>query len=170
MDHNEHQAPQSNLVEYAKFAGVLLFIVGASYWLYVIGDQTGFSEFMRWLMGVFMATFAGFKLAGYKMFVMMFPMYDLVAGRLRVYAQVFPFMQLFLASLFLADVLPGVREVLTLLVGLASAAGVYREVYMNKRSIQCACLGSIIKLPLSTVSFFEDVAMAAMSFAMLLAL
>ena len=34
---------------------------------------------------------------------------------------------------------------------------------MNKSRIQCACLGAVFKLPMSTVTIVEDVGMVAMA-------
>ena len=37
----------------------------------------------------------------------------------------------------------------------------------NKTQIQCACLGTVFKLPMSTVTIVEDVGMVLMAAAML---
>jgi hypothetical protein len=39
---------------------------------------------------------------------------------------------------------------------------------IKKTNFQCACLGTIIKLPLSKVTLFEDLLMMVMSIIMLL--
>ena len=39
----------------------------------------------------------------------------------------------------------------------------------QRQAIQCACLGTVLKLPMSTITLVEDVGMAAMAAAMLLA-
>lgn len=48
-----------------------------------------------------------------------------------------------------------------------SIIGVLQSV-LNKRKIQCACLGAVFKLPMSTVTIIEDALMITMSVAMLL--
>ncbi len=55
----------------------------------------------------------------------------------------------------------------TVLIMGFSAIGVIRAV-MNKTRIQCACLGTVFKLPMSTVTIVEDVGMVAMAGWMLL--
>ena len=47
-----------------------------------------------------------------------------------------------------------------------SAIGVVQAV-TSKRQIQCACLGAVFKLPMSTVTIVEDLGMVAMALAML---
>jgi hypothetical protein len=39
---------------------------------------------------------------------------------------------------------------------------------LNKKKIQCACLGAVFNLPMSTVTIIEDALMIAMSGAMIL--
>jgi len=47
-----------------------------------------------------------------------------------------------------------------------SALGVIKAV-ANKTQIQCACLGTVFKLPMSTVTIVEDVGMVLMAVLML---
>jgi hypothetical protein len=43
-----------------------------------------------------------------------------------------------------------------------SSIGVIKSV-LNKRKIQCACLGAVFNLPMSTVTIIEDLLMVAMA-------
>jgi hypothetical protein len=52
---------------------------------------------------------------------------------------------------------------ITLPLMLIGAAGVLRQL-MRGSKIQCACLGTYVKLPLTTVSLVEDLVMATMAF------
>ena len=159
---------KSNLVEYIKFSLVIAGIILASYLLYGYGESQGIPEYMRWFMGVFMATFATFKFIGYKTFVATFASYDIVARRFSLYGKLFPFIEISLASLYLLDILPVGRNILVAAVTGIAAIGVFREIYRRKAGVHCACLGNVIKLPLSTVSLVEDVAMFAMAIMMLM--
>ena len=158
----------THFFEYIKFSLIIAGIIIASYLLYDYGETQGIPEYMRWFMGVFMATFAAFKFIGYKMFVTTFARYDIVAQRFSLYGKLFPFIEMSLASLYLLDILPVGRNILVAIVAGVAAIGVFREVYRRKTNIHCACLGNVIKLPLSTVSLFEDLAMFAMAITMLL--
>ncbi len=48
-----------------------------------------------------------------------------------------------------------------------SFIGVLQSV-LNKQKIQCACLGDVFNLPMSTVTIIEDALMIAMSATMLI--
>ena len=47
-----------------------------------------------------------------------------------------------------------------------SLVGVLKSV-LNKQKIQCACLGAVFNLPMSTVTIIEDALMILMSVAMI---
>ena len=168
MDHAHHPmvAGENSPIEYFKFAGVITAITLASLFLHATYGTSGWEDFLRWFMGVFFLVFASFKFIGYKMFAMMFAGYDVVAKRFKAYAYAFPFIELGLAVLYLGDLVPNTRDLLTVVVMGLGAIGVAQEI--RKRSgIHCACLGNIIKLPLSTVSLVEDVGMGLMAVVML---
>jgi hypothetical protein len=57
-------------------------------------------------------------------------------------------------------------HLVTLIVSTVAGIGVVREL-AKKTAIPCACLGNVIKLPLSKVSFVEDFGMLAMAMLML---
>ena len=151
-------------VEYLKFFGV---IIGSSIAAYLFAGTHDWMELMRWFMGVFFVVFAAFKFAGYKMFVMMFQGYDIVAKRFKAYANAYPFIEALLGLSFIMNLAPLPRNLLTLAIMSVAAVGVFQEIYHRRSGVYCACLGNIIKLPLSTVSLVENVTMAAMAFVML---
>lgn len=166
MDHHTHNnmtSGESTPLEFIKLGGLLIGIGLTAYWLHAGGLQ----NYLQWFMGVFFLVFASFKFIGYEMFVPMFSGYDVVAKRYKQYGYAFPFIELGLAVLYLFNLLPVFREVLTIIILGIGTIGVFQEI--KKRSgIHCACLGNIIKLPLSTVSLVEDVGMGLMAFVMLL--
>lgn len=166
-DHSAHLVvPSENSPkEYAKFALVILEIVLVSAVLSNKFGSGGWLEYLRYFMGVFFVTFAFFKFVGYNMFVMMFAGYDIVAKRFKPYAYAYPYIELGLGALYLFNLLPGARDILTIIIMGAGTIGVFQEI--KKRSgIHCACLGNVIKLPLSTVSLIEDVGMGLMAVVM----
>lgn len=153
--------------EVAKFVLVIAGILAASLWLTSAYGPSTWQGWMRWFMGVFFLMFACFKLVGYKMFADMFAGYDIIAKRVKVYGYAYPFIELGLAISYLANVAPGARDWLALTVMGVGSIGVFGEI--RKRSgIHCACLGNIIKLPLSTVSLIEDVGMGIMAAIMII--
>lgn len=167
MEHEHHDmvSAESNGKEYLKFALVIAGIIFLA-WFMSLGG--GVYEFLRWFMGVFFLVFATFKLVGYKMFAAMFAQYDIVAKRFKPYAYAYPFIELALGLIYILGLLPGIRDVVTLIVMSVSSIGVFQEIYHRRSGVYCACLGNVIKLPLSTVSLVEDVGMGAMALVMLI--
>lgn len=167
MDDHTMVHSESSPKEYIKLGVVIAAIISVSFLLHSNFGDGGWMEFLRWFMGVFFVVFAAFKLVGYRMFAMMFAGYDVVAKRFKFYAYLYPFIELGLGVLYLANISPVARDVATLIIMSVSVIGVIQE--LKKRSgIHCACLGNVIKLPLSTVSFIEDAGMGVMALVMLL--
>jgi hypothetical protein len=75
---------------------------------------------------------------------------------------VYPFVELALGMAYLTNFNPLLTNWVTLIVMGFSAIGVVRAVMSNTR-IQCACLGTVFQLPMSTVTIVEDVGMVAMA-------
>src|SRR5690606_26568249 len=158
MEHEHHAmvAAENSAKEYFKFALVIAGIVFIA-WFMTLGG--GVFEFMRWFMGVFFVVFGAFKLSGYQMFTLMFAQYDIVAKRFKPYAYAYPFIELSLGAFYIFGLLPTVREIITIIVMTIGSIGVFQEIYHRRSGVYCACLGNVIKLPLSTVSLVEDVGM-----------
>ena len=169
MDHREHHdhtsmvESKSDAKEYLKFAGLIVGITVISLLAYSYYGSGDLELWMRYFMGIFFLVFAGFKFIGYKMFVEMFAGYDIIAKKLRVYSYAYPFIELGLAIFYLANLFPSFRDIFTLVIMLIGSIGVFQEIYHRRSGIHCACLGNIIKLPLSTVSLVEDIGMAVMA-------
>ena len=164
--HNQtHDDAENTPLEYLKFSLIIAFIAGFSLML-AIADFS-WLEYLRLFMGVFFVVFAGFKFVDIKMFAIAYSGYDLVAKRFKVYGYLYPFLELGLGILYLADLIPFTRDILTVGLMTVGSAGVLKEL-TNGSKIRCACLGKYIKLPLTTVSLVEDVGMGAMALVMLI--
>lgn len=167
-DHGNMVGSKSDAKEYLKFVGIIAGITVVSLLAYSAYDSGGWELWMRWFMGIFFLVFAGFKFMGYKMFVEMFAGYDIIAKRVKAYSYAYPFIELGLAIFYLANLYPSARDVFTLIIMVISSVGVFQEIYHRRSGVYCACLGNVIKLPLSTVSLVENVGMAVMAGAMIL--
>lgn len=154
--------------ERLKLAGVYgVIVLCATIMAWVLGFDA--QIWLEWFMGGFLIIFGSFKLIGYEAFIQMFPLYDPIGAKSKGYTMVYPFIELFLGFLYVANLLPVFRDVVTLVLFGIGAWGVLKYTSRNKNeTIQCACLGDIIKLPLSTVTLIEDVLMAIMSVIMLI--
>lgn len=122
---------------------------------------------MRFFMAGFFLSFSFFKLINLKGFAASYAMYDVVAKRIPVWGYLYAFVELGLGVAFLVDFNPVLTNGITLFVMTISIVGVLQSV-LNKRKIQCACLGAVFNLPMSTLTIIEDLLMIAMSAAMLI--
>jgi copper chaperone CopZ len=123
-------------------------------------------ETMRYFMAGFFIVFAFFKLLDVRAFADAYAGYDLLAARWHGWGLVYPFVELALGMAYLANYNPVLTSWATIVVMGFSAIGVIRAV-ANKTKIQCACLGTVFQLPMSTVTIVEDVGMVLMAAVML---
>lgn len=119
-------------------------------------------ETMRYFMAGFFLTFSFFKLLDVKAFANAYAGYDLLAARWYGWGLIYPFVELALGLAYLANFQPVLTNWATLIIMGFSAIGVIRAV-LGKTNIQCACLGTVFKLPMSTVTIIEDVGMVFMA-------
>jgi copper chaperone CopZ len=126
-----------------------------------------FMVFMRIFMAGFFLTFSFFKLLNLKAFAESYAMYDIVAKKISVWGYIYAFIELGLGISFALNISPVIVNWVTLIVMTVSILGVLESV-LNKKKIQCACLGAVFNLPMSTVTIVEDAIMIAMSAAMLI--
>ena len=124
-------------------------------------------QFMQHFMAGFFLTFSFFKLLNLSGFAESYAMYDVIAKRIPAWGYVYAFTELALGIAFLINFNPLVTNAITFLVMTVSIIGVLQSV-LNKKKIQCACLGAVFNLPMSTVTIIEDALMIAMSAVMLL--
>lgn len=122
-------------------------------------------EWMRNFMGFFLVVFSMFKFFDISGFADGFGMYDLLARRFRFYAYVHPMIELGIGLGYLARWQPAVIAAITVGVMLFGAAGVINALRKGL-DLECACMGTILQVPLSTVALVEDLGMALMAAAM----
>lgn len=117
---------------------------------------------MRIFMSGFFLTFSFFKLLNLQGFADSYSMYDIVAKRFRAWGYIYAFVELGLGLAFALGIQPIAVNAVTFVVMTVSLIGVLQSV-LNKRKIQCACLGAVFNLPMSTVTIVEDALMIIMS-------
>jgi copper chaperone CopZ len=122
---------------------------------------------MRFFMAGFFLSFSFFKLINLKGFAESYSMYDVVAKQFKPWGYIYAFVELGLGIAFVVNFNPLFTNWITLIVMLISIIGVLESV-INKKKIQCACLGDVFNLPMSTLTIIEDFLMIAMSAAMLI--
>lgn len=123
-------------------------------------------SFMNDFMAGFFLVFSFFKLLDLRGFADAYRSYDIVARAWKPWGFVYPFVELALGLAYLAQWNPQATNIITVVVMLVGSIGVLRAL-LDKRAIRCACLGTAIKLPMTTVTLIEDLGMALMAIAML---
>ena len=148
------------------FALILVAALGAAALAH--GGQKGFVAGMHYFMGFFLCQFAMLKLFHPSGFADGFQMYDLVAKKFRFYAYLYPFIELGLGLAYLSFSYPIATYLITILVMGVGAIGVIRALRQGL-DLRCACMGTVLDVPLSTVTLSEDIAMGIMAVLMLFA-
>ncbi len=124
---------------------------------------------MSHFMGLFFLIFSMFKLVNLKQFVKGFRMYDILAKRYSTYGYFYPIIELLLGLAFLADILPLLTNIVTLIMMIISTVGVFGGI-RGGMNLKCACLGTVLDVPLSTVSIIENIGMGIMAVLMIVAI
>jgi copper chaperone CopZ len=119
-------------------------------------------EMMQYFMAGFFLVFSFFKLLNLKGFAESYVMYDVLAKKIPVWAYLYAFVELALGIAYLVNFNPLITNTITFIVMSISMIGVLQSVF-NKKKIQCACLGAVFNLPMSTVTIIEDALMIVMS-------
>ena len=145
------------------FGYILLTVIG---FLAATGSWDG-ALAMRLFMAGFFLVFSFFKFLDVAGFASVFRGYDLVARVLPGYGRAYPFIELVLGLAYLTNVAPAATNIATAIIMAVGLAGVIRAV-VSKQSIRCACLGTGINLPMSTVTIIENSVMLIMAVASVL--
>jgi len=128
--------------------------------------QGGWMNWVHYFMGLFLCCFAMLKIFNLSAFADGFQMYDLIATRSRGYAYMYPFIELGLGLSFLSFVAPVLTYTATILVMVIGTIGVISALRQDL-DINCPCMGSVLDVPLSTVTLTEDIGMGTMAALML---
>ncbi|HKO79247.1 MAG TPA: MauE/DoxX family redox-associated membrane protein [Chitinophagaceae bacterium] len=138
------------------------FIAGVTLLIQVSRYSFSWLQWMTHFMAGFFLVFSFFKLMNLKGFAEGYRSYDVVAKQVPAWGYIYPFVELMLGLAFLTGFQPLGTNIAAFLVMGVSSIGVIQSL-VKKTSFQCACLGTIIKLPLSKVTLFEDLLMVTMS-------
>jgi cation transport ATPase len=122
--------------------------------------------FMLDFMGLFYIVFSFFKFLDLKGFPQSFRMYDPLAKVLPVYGWIYPFIEAALGLMFLMRFQTDIALIVTLVVLGITTYGVTKTL-LDKKSIQCACLGTALKLPMTKATFIENSIMIVMALLMI---
>ena len=168
IQHNETAEQAKSWFE--TYKPILLIFGYISVVTLLIQMRNNSFDFMQW-MGHFMAgfflIFSFFKFLNLKGFAESYQMYDVLAKQIPVWGYLYAFVELGLGLAYLMNFQPMLINILTFVVMSISITGVLQSM-LNKKKIQCACLGAVFNLPMSTVTIIEDALMIGMSGTMIL--
>jgi len=125
------------------------------------------TNFMLDFMGLFYIIFSFFKILDLKGFTVSFKIYDPLAKKVWLYAWFYPFIEALIGLMFLMRVEIQLALVLTITILGITTIGV-TQILIKKKSIQCACLGTTLKLPMTEATFIENAIMILMAIILIL--
>ena len=157
------------LETYTPILLIFFYITLVTILVQLKNDSFDVMVWMRHFMAGFFLVFSFFKFLNLKGFAESYVMYDVLAKKIPAWAYLYAFVEFGLGIAFLIDFNPILTNSLTLVVMTISIIGVLQSV-LNKQKIQCACLGAVFNLPMSTVTIIEDGIMILMSAVMLVTL
>ena len=122
---------------------------------------------LQWLGTFSMCVLALLKLQDVEQFSTMFLNYDLLAQRWVPYGYLYPFLEGAAGVLMIGHIATSLASAVALTIGTIGAVSVFKAVYIDRRSIKCACVGGSSSVPLGFVSLTENLGMIAMGVWML---
>ncbi len=168
MQHSEIAEKTKGWLEtYKPILLIFFYITLVTVLIQHINHHFDAMQWMQHFMAGFFLVFSLFKMLNLKGFAESYVMYDVLAKRIPIWAYAYAFVELGLAIAYTVNFNPFITNITTLIVMSISIIGVLQSV-LNKRKIQCACLGAVFNLPMSTVTIIEDALMIVMSGFMLI--
>lgn len=167
--HHNEMAEQTKgwFATYKPILLIFFYIILVTILVQLGNELFNWMQWMQHFMAGFFLVFSFFKMLDLKGFAESYVMYDVIAKRFSGWAYFYAFTELALGVAFLTGFQPLQTNIVTLVVMSVSIIGVLQSV-LNKRKIQCACLGAVFNLPMSTVTIIEDALMILMSATMII--
>ena len=157
----------THLADYRPLISLIVLMLLAAGALQLRSQIDSPMLFMHHFMGFFLVVYSMFKIFDLNGYADGFEVYDLLAKRVRAYAYVYPFIELGLGLAYLAFLYPVVTYIVTIIIFSFGALGVL-DGLRRGLDLDCPCMGSVLKVPLSTVSLVENIGMSLMALAMLI--
>ena len=157
----DEKTPNGLWVYYPIFL-IAIYIIGVAFINNTHSDGINWHGWMNQFMAGFFLVFSAFKLLDIRGFAEGYSTYDLLAKRWYTYGFIYPFLELGLGVLYLGMWIPVTTQLLTIVIMGFSSLGVINSL-LKKQKFQCACLGTILKVPLSSITLIEDLTMVALA-------
>lgn len=166
-DHMHHNSADGakGWKDWSPLLIVVAFIVTSTIITLKLTSYT-FMNAMSFFMGFFFLYFSLFKLLDIKGFALGYQEYDIVSKRIPAWSYVVPFVEFMLGVTYLLLIDNAFIHITTLIFSVIVIIGVIDKL-SKKNSVHCACLGTVLKVPLSWVSALEYIVMAFMALTMI---
>ena len=162
-------SPKTTLLAYLRFYQPLI-LMSCIVLAFALGHIAfyGWSEhvFMQYLMAGYFIFFGALKIVGWSGFVESYRQYDDLAKRSRLYARLYPLLEVGIGMAYYVGVQWLPFDIFVGLLMAQKAFSTWRTV-RHGAIVQCACLGSFFSIPVTRVTVFEDLLMAVMAFYMI---
>ncbi len=143
---------------------IFVYLIAAS--IFFQKNSFHITDFMIDFMGLFFVVFSFFKFLDYKGFPNAFARYDPLAKRSAFYAKIYPFIETLLGLMLLLRWQLNFAFITTIVILSITTFGVVYTLF-DKKKINCACLGTALKLPMTEATLIENVIMLVMAVTML---
>jgi cation transport ATPase len=163
---NTESSSENSLTSYYPIFLITTYIFGVALINNIRTDGIYWFGWMQQFMAGFFLVFSAFKLLNLRGFAEGYATYDLLAKRWFTYGYIYPFIELSLGILYLTNSFLLVAPLITIIVMGFSSLGVINSL-LKKQKFQCACLGTMLKVPLSKITLIEDLTMVVMAACML---
>ena len=158
------EAKKTKLQELKPLLIIFLYIIIATIFLHY--ENWRWDQAMLDFMGLFYIIFSFFKILDLKGFPESFKMYDPIAKVFPIYGRIYPFIEIILGIMFLMRFEVKIALIFTIIFLGGTTIGVTKTL-LERKKIQCACLGTHLKLPMTEATLIENAIMIFMAVIML---
>ena len=147
----------------------VFLISGLMSWASIASSDSPFSLlfFLERFMAFLMCSLALIKCQDLSAFAQSFSRYDFLAQACPPYARVYPFIELIAGLTMLSGFHLPLVSVIIIITSNVNALSIIKNVYIQGRTLSCACVGGNRTVPLGALSLTENIMMIAMAFWML---
>ncbi len=159
---NDPQENKKGILAYYPIFLIAAYILGVSIINNIDTHEIHWVRLMNQFMAGFFLVFSAFKFLDIRAFATGYATYDVLAKRFYAYGFIYPFFELTLGVLYIGNWFPITTLYLTIIVMGFSSIGVINSL-IKKQKLTCACLGTILKVPLSIITLIEDLLMVLLA-------
>jgi copper chaperone CopZ len=141
---------------------IAAYIIGVASINNFLMQEMNWQGWMFQFMAGFFLVFSAFKFLDIVGFAEGYATYDLLAKHWHAYGFIYPFLELSLGILYLTQWFPTATQIATVIIMGFSSFGVINSL-LKKQKFQCACLGTLLKVPLSSITLIEDLVMVVLA-------